>query len=111
MSQCAKILEALQARVGQWVSLPDLAEAANCYAVSERVSELRRKHGHAIENRIEVAKDGAKLSFYRITPAQTQERKCGGWMPAKEPSPINKLNPSAPGELFQTNQPTNAGTY
>ena len=60
MTQCDKILAVLKAANGGWVELTTLAVEAGCHAVSERVSELRRKRGYQIENK--VLKTKTKLS-------------------------------------------------
>ena len=63
-SQCDIILTWLENSRGHWVSMPYLAEAAGCFAVHSRVSDLR-KRGHRIEHKNE--RDGAKIhSFYRM---------------------------------------------
>lgn len=63
-SQCARILAALEAVRGVWVTMPDLAAASGAYAVHSRVAELR-KRGHVITQRSE--RHGRTVrSFYRL---------------------------------------------
>jgi biotin operon repressor len=76
MSQSSIILKALQDAQGKWVSLVELSQCSGSYAVSERVSELRRKQGFDIENRVDVEPDGRKFSFYRLhQPAYAEVMK------------------------------------
>lgn len=79
MSQRDIILAKLQEAAARpneadrWVSLAVLAQAAQCYAVSERISELRRKQGYNIENKIEVQPGGQKWSWYRLVGETEKE--------------------------------------
>ena len=66
MSQGETILRLLTEARGEWVELTTLARVAGCYAVSERVSELRRKRGYEIENETVTLADGQKRSRYRL---------------------------------------------
>lgn len=64
LSQCARILSALEYQRGQWVPMPDLARIAGGFAVHSRIAELRNR-GH----RIQAMQDrrGRKVwSFYRL---------------------------------------------
>ena len=70
MSQSATILRLLTEARGEWVELTTLAREAGCYAISERVSELRRKHGHDIINETITQPDGQKHSRYRLLPVE-----------------------------------------
>lgn len=63
-SQCAVILRVLSTTPGRWVPMPELAQAAGCYAVHSRVADLR-KRGHVIEHRNEWAGRVCRSS-YRI---------------------------------------------
>lgn len=63
-SQCDRILRVLSVSPGRWVPMPELAEAAGCYAVHSRIADLR-KRGHAIEHRNEWAGRVCRSS-YRI---------------------------------------------
>ena len=63
-SQCAVILRVLSVSPGRWVPMPELAEAAGCYAVHSRIADLR-KRGHAIEHRNEWSGRVCRSS-YRI---------------------------------------------
>ena len=67
-TQCDLILQALQAANGEWVSMPQLAEAGESLNVHTRIDELRHKRGLNIENRTESdpAKPRRRLSFYRL---------------------------------------------
>lgn len=63
-TQCGAILARLEAAGGDWVPMPELAQASGAYAVHSRVAELR-SWGHVIEQRSE--RDGRKVrSFYRL---------------------------------------------
>ena len=68
-SQAAKILQRLTAAGGVYVAMPELAEFSGAYAVHSRVAELR-KRGHAIQNRTQKAKDGTRMSWYRLMKSQ-----------------------------------------
>jgi hypothetical protein len=64
LSQCARILAALESKRGQWVPMPDLACVAQGFAVHSRIAELR-KQGHRIEAMQE--RQGRKVwSYYRL---------------------------------------------
>ena len=63
-SQCDRILAALRAAPGQWVSLPALYQASGSMAVHSRINDLR-KRGHLIENQAPV-KNRKCLSSYRL---------------------------------------------
>ena len=91
MSQCATILRLLTEARGEWVELTTLAREAGCYAVSERVSELRRKHGHDIINETITQPDGQKHSRYRLLLTMTG-------------APFKPLRAAAATDLFPTNK-------
>ena len=75
-TQNAAVLERLTLDVGTWVGMPDLAQAARCYAVHSRVSDLRRM-GYRIEHRSE--RDGRRvLSFYRLSEPQIPDAAMPG---------------------------------
>ena len=58
------ILARLMRTPGEWVSMPDLAEAAGCYAVHSRIADLRAD-GHDIPPpRMECARP--RKTWYRI---------------------------------------------
>ncbi|NBW20942.1 MAG: hypothetical protein EBR82_74575 [Caulobacteraceae bacterium] len=64
LSQCDRILAALESKRGHWVAMPDLARIAGGYAVHSRIAELRTR-GHRIESMQE--RRGRKVwSFYRL---------------------------------------------
>jgi hypothetical protein len=64
LSQCARILAALEYERGQWVPMPNLARIAGGYAVHSRIAELR-KQGHRIEAM--QNRQGRKVwSYYRL---------------------------------------------
>lgn len=67
-TQCDLILQALRAANGEWVSMPQLAQAGESMNVHSRIDELRHKHGIRIENKQQAdpAKPRRRLSFYRI---------------------------------------------
>ena len=70
-SQCARILELLEFASGDWVPMPELAQASGAFAVNSRVSDLRSS-GHVIEQRSE--RDGRRVrSFYRLANPPTTE--------------------------------------
>lgn len=63
-TQCGAILARLEAAGGDWVPMPELAQASGAFAVHSRVAELR-SWGHVIEQRSQ--RDGRKVwSFYRL---------------------------------------------
>lgn len=63
-SACSIILNALKARPGEWIPMPELVNLSGAYHVNSRVDELR-KNGYNIENR--KKHEGRKVhSFYRI---------------------------------------------
>jgi hypothetical protein len=66
----SRILETLQARQGEWVSLPTLAEAGKTYAVHSRISELRQA-GHIILWRCST-KSKTRLSEYQLVIPPTE---------------------------------------
>lgn len=70
-TQCEAILARLEAAVGDWVPMPELAHASGAFAVHSRVAELRSL-GHVIEQRSE--RDGRRVrSFYRLANPPTTE--------------------------------------
>lgn len=67
-SQCGAILARLDAAGGDWVPMPELAQASGAFAVHSRVAELR-SWGHNIEQRSERV--GRKVrSFYRLVEGE-----------------------------------------
>ena len=67
-TQCGAILARLEAAGGDWVPMPELAQASGAFAVHSRVSDLR-SWGHNIEQRSE--RDGRKVrSFYRLVEGE-----------------------------------------
>lgn len=72
MSQTDILREMFRAKPGQWLPLPELAEAMGGFAVHSRVAQLRRESGMVIVNRQEIRPGTSKrLSFYRyLTPEQ-----------------------------------------
>lgn len=67
-TQCDLILQALQAARGEWVPMPQLADAGDSLNVHSRIDELRHKRGLHIENMTvpDPARPRRRLSFYRI---------------------------------------------
>lgn len=65
MSQTSEMGAMLLAARGEWVSMTEIGKVIGAWAVHSRAADLRRQ-GHAIENRIEVGKDGQKHSYYRL---------------------------------------------
>jgi hypothetical protein len=65
MSQTSEMGAMLLAARGSWVSMTEIGKVIGAWAVHSRAADLRRQ-GHAIENRIEVGKDGQKHSWYRL---------------------------------------------
>ena len=70
-SQATKILQRLTATGGIYVAMPELAQFSGAYAVHSRIAELR-KRGHVIENRTQKAKDGTRLSWYRLVAREEE---------------------------------------
>lgn len=68
MTQCDLILQSLKAANGEWVSMPQLAEAGESLNVHSRIDELRHKRGLCIENRTESdpVRPRRRRSFYRL---------------------------------------------
>lgn len=64
-TQCEAILEKLKAARGQWVPMPELAEAAGAYAVHSRIADLRKQGWPIPAPRITV-RGGRKCSEYRL---------------------------------------------
>ena len=64
-TQCAKILRALHAARGGWVSVWDLHKASNALAVHSRIDDLRHDFGFFIENKTERV-GRVKHSWYRL---------------------------------------------
>lgn len=64
-SQCEKILDYLQERVGQEVSMYQLYLVSGAMACHSRIADLR-KRGHRITNRTERLKDGTRASYYTL---------------------------------------------
>ena len=96
MSQAATILRLLTEARGEWVELTTLAREAGCYAISERVSELRRKHGYPIENQTYQAKDNQKHSRYRLLPAMVDAPSIKGLDRCTDASPATAGAPATP---------------
>lgn len=67
-TQCDLILQALRAANGEWVSMPQLAAAADSLNVHSRVDELRHTRGIIIENqqRPDPRRPRRRLSSYRL---------------------------------------------
>jgi len=65
MTQNQAIQQVLEKHRNQWVEMPTLARAADCFAVHSRIADLR-KRGLRIRNKTEVGKTGKKLSFYML---------------------------------------------
>ena len=67
-TQCELILQALKSANGEWVSMPQLAQAGESMNVHSRIDELRHKHGLTIENKLQAdsVKPRRRLSFYRL---------------------------------------------
>jgi len=69
MSQANKILNVLIDHPGEYVAMPKLANAANCFAVNSRVSDLRER-GYDIECKLE--REGHIChSYYKLTGEAT----------------------------------------
>ena len=64
------ILDALTARRGDWVPMPELSEASGSWNVHSRIADLRAE-GHDIDNKI-VRRGRQSRSYYRI-PAPEQQ--------------------------------------
>lgn len=70
-SQCAIILDQLQAAAGEWVPLITLHVHTGSLAVHSRINDLRQR-GHAIEQR-SVRKGRMIHSSYRLPPATADQ--------------------------------------
>ena len=66
-TQCEKILAALQATPGEWVSLLALWKASGSMAVHSRINDLRQR-GHIIENRTPQVARQVHSSYRLILP-------------------------------------------
>lgn len=65
LTQCAAILQALQARDGEWVPMPLLVRLSGGYAVHSRIADLRRR-GHRIDHT--NRRQGRQVhSYYRLS--------------------------------------------
>lgn len=64
-TQEEKILDFMQARPGEWISMPNLWAISGAFAVHSRVAALR-KRGVRIANKVERAPDGTKHSYYQL---------------------------------------------
>lgn len=65
-SQRAVILQALKNAGGDWVGVDVLMRKARSCAVHSQVAALRSLYGLTIKNKMERAKDGVQLSYYRL---------------------------------------------
>jgi hypothetical protein len=85
-SQERKILDALLAANGAWVSALDLSKISLQY--SARIHSIRKTLGFDVENRVERTLDGGKRGYFRIrqfvsvaddrllsTPARTEQNE------------------------------------
>lgn len=70
-SQCAKILARLRQRKPGFVLMPTLARISGSYNVHSRIDELRKRHGHDIENRTDVSVR-PHISKYRLVKLNEQ---------------------------------------
>lgn len=70
-SQATKILQRLTATANTFVGMPELAHFSGAYAVHSRIAELR-KRGHVIQNRTQKAKDGTRMSWYRLVSEERE---------------------------------------
>ena len=100
MSQGDTILRLLTEANGEWVELTTLARMAGCYAVSERVSELRRKRGYAIENETVTLGDGQKRSRYRLGKGTHTETQRTQSSPLVSQRPLRSLRETFRSDLF-----------
>ena len=69
-SQCGKILAALKAANGDWVSMPALVLVSASYNIHSRIDELRHRHGYQIENETDVSVR-PHVSKYRLVVTAT----------------------------------------
>lgn len=68
MTQNEAVLAELSKHHGEWVPMPQLAQASGAYAVHSRISDLRAD-GHLIETKVEGTRP--RKSFYRlVSPIQ-----------------------------------------
>lgn len=64
LTQADKVLDCLQANLGEWVAMPRLADVSGSYVIHSRISELRDR-GCNIRNKTERV-NGQTHSFYRL---------------------------------------------
>jgi hypothetical protein len=67
LTQCDRILEALQAAPGEWVSLITLWQASGSMAVHSRINDLRKRRGLIIEQRNQYKGKQCHSSYRLIT--------------------------------------------
>ena len=70
-TQTLLILEALEAKAGEWVDMPHLASISGSMNVHTRIDQLRHQHGLHIENRcLRDPGTPRKRSQYRLVDAK-----------------------------------------
>ena len=67
-NQCAIALDLLERARPGWVGVDTIMREARTAAAHSCISKLRTKYGWNIENRQSTAKDGRRLSSYRLVP-------------------------------------------
>lgn len=68
LTQCDRILDALQAAPGEWVSLITLWKASGSMAVHSRITDLRKKRNLIIEQRNQYKGKQCHSSYRLIIP-------------------------------------------
>jgi len=87
-SLAAKVLEALRAANGGWVPARELSAISLQYCA--RIAHLRSL-GHKIENKV-VMRDGTRLGFYRLVPAEAPAKKASATKP--QPESLDLFSPA-----------------
>jgi len=64
LTQADKVLDCLQANLGEWVAMPRLADVSGSYVIHSRVAELRNR-GCNIRNKTETV-NGVRFSYYML---------------------------------------------
>jgi len=75
-SQTQRVLELLRARIGEWLSMPELERFSGSSRMNSRIADARKRlpPGWRIENRIEF-RNRTCLSFYRLVSCESEDTK------------------------------------
>lgn len=63
-TQADKVLDCLQANLGEWVAMPRLSDVSGSYVIHSRIADLRER-GCNIKNKTETVQ-GVRHSFYKL---------------------------------------------